>query len=503
MTPSAARAVGALAALTVLAGCASSTPAVGPSPTTMPTPPTALTSFYQQKLDWQKCGVDLCATLTVPLDYAHPGSATIKLAVLKVDATDQAHKLGALVVNPGGPGASGVQFAAAGAQGYFRKALTSRYDIVGFDPRGVGKSTAVNCGNTDQTDQVVAENPDPTTAAEWERANAITQAYLMRCQTLSGALAGHVSTVEAAHDMDVLRAALHQPKLDYFGVSYGTFLGATYANLFPGNVGRMVLDGAMDPALSTLQMTLQQARGFEVALRSYVDDCVRQSACPLGSTDEAAVARVQQFLAQAQAHPIPTGTPRELNESLAMYGIWAPLYVKANWPQLTDAFREVFTKDTARQFLDLADAYIGRDDHGYLDNSLAAQNAVNCLDRDDYTPWQQVGSLTPEFVKASPTFGRAFAAMLASCEFYPVQTHNRPAPVHAVGAAPIVVIGTTRDPATPIEWARALAQQLTSGVLVTRNGDGHTAYHTGNACIDDAVENYLVRGVVPHNGMAC
>lgn len=489
------RRLAALALVALLAGCG--TPAAQQPPLPKPT---SLASYYDQHLSWSPCGSNACARLTVPLDYAHPTGAQIQLSVLKVAATG--HKIGDLIVNPGGPGGSGTQFAAEGAGGYFRSALTQHFDIVGFDPRGVGDSTAIKCGDTAQTDAVIATDPDPSTAAQWAQANAITKAYLQRCKTLSGALVAHVSTVEAARDMDILRAALGQPKLDYFGASYGTFLGATYAGLFPKNVGRMVLDGALDPALSTTQQTLQQAHSMEVALRSYVADCVGQGGCILGSTVEAAVGRIQALLRQIDAKPLPTGS-RPLTRALALYGIWAPLYVKANWPALTAALTEAITQRSGKQLLALADAYVGRGPTSYLDNSIAAQNAVNCLDRDDYVPWQQVPALVPAFQKASPTFGRAFATMVASCDFYPVASHHRTAAIRAAGAAPIVVIGTTRDPVTPLTWARALAGQLASGVLVTRNGDGHTAYSEGNACINNAVENYFVKGVVPREGLAC
>lgn len=481
----------------VLAGCG-----VAPAKVAVPVlKATSLRSYYSQRLVWSPCGANSCATLAVPLDYARPAGKQIHLSVVKVSATG--HKIGDLVVNPGGPGGSGVDFAVGGAGGFFRPALMQHYDIVGFDPRGVGLSSPISCGNTEQTDALVEANPDPQTPAEWAQANAIAKTYFDRCRALSGDLVAHVSTVEAARDLDILRAALGQPKLTYYGASYGTFLGATYAGLFPRKVGRMVLDGAVDPALSSEQMTLQQAHSMDVALRSYVSDCVSRSGCVLGSSVEAGVARVERLLAEAEASPLPTGSSRSLNGALALYGVWAPLYVRANWPQLTDALVEAITQHSGKQLLALADSFVGRGPKDYLDNSVAAQNAVNCLDRDDYVPWQRIGALVPAFLKASPTFGRVFASLLASCEFYPVQTHHKTSAIRAAGAPPIVVIGTTRDPVTPLAWARALASELQSGVLVTRNGDGHTAYSEGNACVNNAVENYLVRGVVPRTGLAC
>lgn len=500
------RRVAVVFAAVVLAGCG--TPVAKPAPTPTPTPPLpssspALATYYHQKLAWRDCGADQCADLTVPLDYAHPTGRVIKLSVLRVPATQRSHRIGALVVNPGGPGASATQFAAEGALGYFRPALTEHFDIVGFDPRGVSAKAAINCGNTAQTDAIAEANPSPRTAAEWQATIAVARSYMQRCQRLSGPLVAHVSTVEAAKDMDILRAALGEPTLNYFGASYGTFLGATYAGLFPHNVGRMVLDGALNPALSSQEMALQQARSLEVALRSYVAGCVAAKGCPLGTSVPAGVARVQQLLAQVAAHPLPTGTAHPLDEALALYAIWAPLYVRANWPQLTSALTEAIDRGRGSQMLDLAYGYIGRGTTSYDDNALAAQNAINCLDNDDPVPWQQVESLVPEFQRASPTFGRVFASLLPTCSFYPVQDHHRTSAIRAQGAAPIVVIGTTRDPVTPLGWARALASQLASGVLVTRNGDGHTAYSEGNDCINNLVEKYFVSGVVPRSGTAC
>ncbi|HEY3534024.1 MAG TPA: alpha/beta fold hydrolase [Pedococcus sp.] len=254
-----------------LSGVAGASPSPEPSApartSPMPSTSRALARFYHQGLDWQACGGNQCAQLTVPLDYAKPQGRTITLAVLKVPASDQQHKVGALVVNPGGPGGSGVQYAAAGPV-VFGNVLPKYFDIVGFDPRGVGHSTPLQCASTAELDHFVASDPDPDTAAERHQMDREVHAFGEGCLHDSGALARHMSTVEVAKDMDILRGALREPRLDYFGASYGTFLGATYANLFPSHVGRMVLDGAINPALSNEKLSLEQAHGFEVALRA-------------------------------------------------------------------------------------------------------------------------------------------------------------------------------------------------------------------------------------------
>jgi pimeloyl-ACP methyl ester carboxylesterase len=470
----------------------------GPLPATDP----ALARYYHQQLDWSACGSNQCTKLTVPLDYAHPDGRTLRLAVLKVPAGDPQRKIGDLVVNPGGPGASGVQYAES-ASTVFRSALTDRFDIVGFDPRGVGKSDPLECVSTHQLDELIASDPDPDTAAERARMDQLVHGFGEGCVRHDAELARHMSTVEAARDVDILRAALDQPRLDWFGASYGTFLGATYANLFPKNVGRMVLDGAIDPSLSKAQLSLAQAHGFEVALRAYVEHCVAEGNCPLGDQVGPAVRRVRTFLDQVEKQPLPTGTDRPLTAGLAMMGIWLPLYATSIWDQLTVALRQAIDQHNGFNLLTLADFYASRGPKGYTDNSMDALYDVNCLDKDDSIPTSQVPRHFPEFLKASPTFGKAFAFSLSTCSVWPVKSHHTTTALHAKGAPPILVVGTTRDPATPIAWAKALARELDSGVLLTRNGDGHTGYNQGNTCVDTTVEDYLVDGKVPRDGKAC
>jgi hypothetical protein len=265
----------------------------------------------------------------------------------------------------------------------------------------------------------------------------------------------------------------------------------------------MVLDGAIDPALSNEQLSLQQAHGFEVALRAYVADCVQRGSCFLGATVDEGTRRIRQFLDQVEAHPLPTDTSRQLTVGTAMLGIWMPLYVKSYWPQLSAGLQQAMQQGSGSKLLSLADLYTSRGPNGYLDNSIEALYDVNCLDHDDAIPTSQVPSHFAQFLKASPTFGKAFAYSLSTCSSWPIHTGRTSHALHAPGAPPIVVIGTTRDPATPVAWAKALARQLDSGVLVTRNGDGHTGFHQGNACVDNAVQGYLVHGRVPRNGLAC
>jgi pimeloyl-ACP methyl ester carboxylesterase len=473
-----------------------------PVPVDAVTPPSPqLASFYAQKLDWTRChGSDACATLTVPLDYARPTGATIKIAVLKVPASDPAHRIGSLVVNPGGPGQPGTDFAER-ADGYFGQTVLKHYDVVGFDPRGVGESSPIRCVSDQQMTKFLQADPDPDNAAEGAAYQRLAQAFARGCVHQSGLLASHVSSVEVAKDMDVLRAALGEERLSYFGASYGTKLGTIYADLYPKRVGRFVLDGALDPKLTNLPMLLAQAQGFETALRAYVTHCVDQGNCFLGTDVETGLRRIKAFVDSVQKRPIPAGG-RLLSGGDAFTGVLLPMYSRSYWPLLTRGLQQAFEGDGSL-LLQFADSYAGRDGDKYVDNSVQAINAINCLDDPTAVAADKIPALYPEFEKVAPTFAEAFAWIANGCIGQVAKSDAVAPPVGAPGAAPIVVIGTTRDPATPYQWAVNLAHDLSSGVLITRDGDGHTGYHSDNECVNHAVDSYLVNGVVPADGLRC
>jgi len=476
----------------------------GSGPTTSPPPSSPeLTRFYSQTLDWASCeGSFECATLEVPLDYADPTGDTIDLALLRAPATEQDRRLGSLVVNPGGPGQPGTDFAAQSGLA-LGDPLLDRYDIVGFDPRGTGDSAPVDCLSDRALDQYVGADPDPDTAPERRGFVRLSEELLQGCAERSGPLAAHVSTIEAARDMDVLRAALGESTLRYFGASYGTKLGATYAELFPERVGRFVLDGAVDVSLDFRQLALGQAEGFETALRAYVDNCVETvDSCFLGDSVEEGLTRISDFIDSVDAEPLPTSSGRELQVGHAIYGIALPLYVRDYWFLLSSALGDAFDGDGSA-LLQLSDLYNSRGPTGYTDNSREAFAAISCLDDPSSIAPDEVPAAIPAFEKVSPTFGSFFAWGLIGCRGTEEESTEEPLEIDGAGAAPIVVIGTTRDPATPYEWAESLAAQLDSGVLVSRDGDGHTGYHKGNDCVDDAVHAYLLEGTVPDDGLSC
>jgi pimeloyl-ACP methyl ester carboxylesterase len=473
---------------------------VTPEPGSEKAPQKSLKRYYGQTLAWKACGDHDCARLRVPFDYRHPNAKAITLALLRVPASG--HRIGSLVVNPGGPGAAGTGYAAAGGA-VFGAPLLEHYDIVGFDPRGTGHSSPVDCLSDLGLDQYVAGDPTPDNAPEERRLVAEATKFGHGCAQRSGALAAHISTLDSARDMDILRSALGQRKLDYLGASYGTKLGATYAELFPRQVGRFVLDGALDPTLTMHQLALGQAGGFQTALDAFVDNCVQTSNnCFLGSSRDAGLARIKGLFDSLDRNPLAVGN-RTLTEGNAFYGVALPLYNRDYWVLLSQALKAAFAGDGSA-LLRLSDAYASRNaDGSYADNSLEAFYAISCLDDPSYVTPATAEKQAAQFQKVSPTLGAAFDWSQVSCVGQVATAPEEPPTIDGAGAAPIVVVGTTRDPATPYAWAEALASQLESGVLVTRDGDGHTGYHSGNACVDRAVEGYLVNGKVPHDGLSC
>ncbi|HYW22605.1 MAG TPA: alpha/beta hydrolase [Terriglobales bacterium] len=500
------RAAAAVLLVLALSGCSLQAPLPFFKARSSPTPSASaanLTRFYGQRLAWRDCGGGFqCSTLRVPLDYQHPSGDVIGMAVIRHPATDPGHRIGSLLVNPGGPGGSGIGYARSASQ-IVSAALLADYDLVGFDPRGVGESTPVTCLDDAQMDAFVATVPDPQTQTEQDE--AVNEAKLLagQCEARSAKLLPHVSTVEVARDMDVLRQALGDARLTYLGKSYGTFLGATYADLFPSKVGRVVLDGALDPRLDANQLGLQQAAGIELAMRSFLADCVKRSDCPLTGDATVAETRVSALLASVRLRPIRGDGTRTVDLALAETGMIAALYTDTTWPFLRLALRFALQGD-GRGLLQLADAYDDRGPDGhYQSNELAANYAVNCLDRPDVASVADVEARVPSYSQASPLFGAGLAWGDLVCAYWPTKATGRPHAISAAGAAPILVVGTIRDPATPYAWAQGLASQLASATLLTYDGDGHTAYRRGSTCIDSAVDAYFLHGTSPQSGLRC
>ncbi|MEU9554779.1 alpha/beta hydrolase [Streptomyces fumanus] len=474
------------------------------------TPP-ALSPYYGQKLSWRECGVPgfQCATMKAPLDYAKPADGDVRLAVARKKATGPGKRLGSLLVNPGGPGGSAIGYLQQYAGIGYPEEVRARYDMVAVDPRGVARSEPVECLTGPAMDTYTQTDITPDDERETERLVDAYKTFAEGCGANAPKLLRHVSTVEAARDMDLLRAVLGDERLNYVGASYGTFLGATYAGLFPDRTGRLVLDGAMDPSLPARRLNLEQTAGFETAFRSFAEDCVRQADCPLGGrgTSPARVGEnLTAFFRKLDAQPLPTGDAagRELTESLATTGVIAAMYDEGAWQQLREALGSAMKKNDGAGLLALSDSYYERDPNGGYSNLMSANAAVNCLDLPAaFSSPDEVRDALPDFEKASPVFGEGLAWASLACAYWPVQPSGEPHRIVAAGAAPIIVVGTTRDPATPYRWARALARQLSSGRLLTYDGDGHTAYGRGSTCVDSTINAYLLRGTVPPDGKRC
>ncbi|MGW1557710.1 alpha/beta hydrolase [Streptomyces sp. NPDC002144] len=473
--------------------------------------PSALAPYYEQKLSWRSCGVPgfQCATMRAPLDYAKPGAGDVRLAVARRKATGKGRPLGSLLVNPGGPGGSAIGYLEQYAGVGYPAEVRARYDMVAVDPRGVARSEPVECLSGRRMDAFTQTDTTPDDTKETGELVDAYKKFAEGCGAHSPDLLRHVSTVEAARDMDILRAVLGDRRLTYVGASYGTFLGATYAGLFPERVGRLVLDGAMDPSLSARRMNLDQTAGFETAFQSFAKDCVRQPDCPLGTrgTTPAQVGEnLSAFFRKLDAHPIPTGDAdgRKLGEALATTGVIAAMYDEGSWGQLREALTSAMKENDGAGLLVLSDSYYERGADGRYSNLMFANAAVNCLDLPAaFSSPDQVEKALPAFEKASRVFGEGLAWASLNCAYWPVRATGEPHRIEAKGAAPIVVVGTTRDPATPYRWAQSLSRQLSSARLLTYVGDGHTAYGRGSDCIDSAIDTYLLDGTPPTQGKRC
>ncbi|WP_019547865.1 alpha/beta hydrolase [Streptomyces sulphureus] len=470
--------------------------------------PKSLKPYYAQKLTWDSCGQTgfECAELRAPLDYDSPRkSEELKLSVVRKKTEGDGRRIGSLQVNPGGPGGSAIDYVQQAAALSYPQAVRDRYDIVGMDPRGVARSEPIECLDDAGMDTFTTVDQTPDDAEEVGQLTSAYKKFAEGCKKRSGARLAHVSTTEAARDMDLLRSALGDDRLYYLGASYGTYLGATYAGLYPQRAGRLVLDGAMDPSLSSLRINREQTGGFETAFRAFAEDCVGRTDCPLGTGSvKEAGERLAAFFKKTDAHPLKTDQKgRRLTESLATTGVIRAMYDEGSWPALREALKDA-QRGNGSSLLMLSDDYYERSPDGSYSNIMYANPAVNCLDIPPaFDGPGDVRKALPSFEKASPVFGRGFAWAALNCAYWQTDPADEPHTIEAKDAAPIVVVGTTRDPATPYRWAEGLAAQLSSARLLTYDGDGHTAYLRGSSCIDSAINDYLLSNKPPKDGTTC
>ncbi|MFI2208590.1 alpha/beta hydrolase [Streptomyces sp. NPDC020141] len=479
-------------------------PGTGPGGAALPA---ALTG---QKLDWKRCEAPVaahggyaerpgeqwrCATLRAPLDYREPSGETIGIALIRAEAKDSDRRIGSLLFNFGGPGGSGV--ASLPSSGNDFETLRGRYDLVGFDPRGVAQSSAVVCRDSAQTEAAHRLDSTPDTAGEERAYMENARAFGAGCAKRSGKVLPHIGTTSAARDMDLIRQVLGDGKLHYLGFSYGTELGAVYAHLYPSRVGRLALDAVVDPTADFAGGARNQVLGFQRTLENYFKS--------RGIGADEGTERVVKLLEKVDREPLPTDSDRDLTENHALAGIILPLYSEKQWPYLTDALKAAEGGD-GTQLLMLADSFNNRDQNGKYSTQDHSQRAISCADSKGRMTTDQVKSrYLAEFTEISPVFGPFLAWDLAGwCADWPVPGAWEKPEVSAEGAAPILVVGTTGDSATPYEGAKKMADELGEGVgvLVTNKGDSHGAYGTSE-CATRTIDAYLLDGKIPPNGKVC
>jgi len=471
----------------------------------------ALAEYEQQKLDWSSCYDYFdCTELRVPIDYEDLSVGTFRISVLRAAAKDSDKRLGSIVVNPGGPGGSGVDYA-YNADYIFSPDITDVYDIVGFDPRGVAMSEPISCFTPEELDENIASDSKPDNDAEIADLLTESEAFAEKCAENTENLE-HFTTMETARDMDILRAALGEKKLNYVGKSYGTYLGTLYADIFPNNVGRFVLDGAVDPNISMKEQNLAQAIGFDGAVTAFVKDCLteNESECPFIGTPAEVIKDIISTLQAAATAPLPQKDPadgddRIITESIMVIGMASSLYDDVDgWPKLRQAFSET-TENYGDTFLQLADEYSGRNPDGtFMSNDFDSGAVIDCLDWKDRRTIEQYKADAKEFATKAPVFGPYIAFSGVHCQFFPQpSTQRAPDTLTQIKTAPIIVIGTIRDPATPYTWSVSLAKIFTGSRLISLDADGHTGHGRGSACVDDAVDEYLLTGTLPSANLSC
>ena len=467
--------------------------------------PAAVAPYYHQSLTWKNCGKSQqCATAIAPMDWDHPSKATdISLALTRASATGT--RLGSLFVNPGGPGASGYDLVHDDLDYAASKTLQTSYDVIGWDPRGVGRSTPVTCYDDKKLDEFiygVATNPVNSPAWVTEVTEQ-SKDFAASCLKNTGPALQFVDTQSTVHDLDMLRAAVGDTRLNYLGYSYGSDIGMYYTDRFPKKVGHVVLDGSTDSTLSTFAISLTQSTGFEQALKAYLADCPSTKNCPFPGSVDDSLAKISALDDRLATTPIDAPDGRALDQNLLDTAINSGLYDKSSWPYLSDMFSEIRKGTTNTAFL-LADSYNGRNADGtYKDNSLEAFIAIGCLDYPTETDPTVLASENAQLVQAAPTLTRPSVIGDVTCENWPFRNRVAPPVVTGAGAAPILILSSTGDPATPYQWGVALSKQLESAHLVTRHGEGHTAYNRRIPCIDNTVDRYFVSGTVPKKDPDC
>jgi pimeloyl-ACP methyl ester carboxylesterase len=448
-------------------------------------------------LTWTPCGEGFsCTTLDVPVDEDDPALGTVPLALTRLPAADPANRVGSIVVNPGGPGLSAVD-ALQATWAQVLPVVRERFDLVAFDPRAVGRSAPLRCATTVELDRAFALDPSPDDPGELAALVEANAALATACARSAGRLLGHLGTDDAVADLERVRVAVGDERLTYLGYSYGTTIGAAYLDRFPDRVRAMVLDSPFPPSLTWDEVLTGQATGFERALEAFLEDCEQTSCAFRGAVRGDLGQAYDRLVARVDGAPLPGDASRELGPGELFLAVLAALYDReSGWPALAAGLAAAQQGDGA-PLLALADSYLGRGPEGYS-NVNEASLAVGCSDRQYPDDPAAYVALADELEQQAPRFGQAVALTGTVCAAWPAGPQERPEPVRAEGAPPVLVIGTTGDPATPYDWAVELAERLESGVLLTHRGQGHTVYGVdGPPCVVEAVDDYLFTLEVP------
>ena len=479
-----------LVLVTILgAACTRNTPTAKQTPT--PKPPGAIA--------WADCGGAFqCGDLEVPLDYDHPDGRKISLAVIRVPARDKAHRIGSLLLNPGGPGESGIEFLRGDVASLSN--LNRRFDLVTWDPRGVAESTPITCIDGPQEDEYLALDTVLDDTEEKQAAIKAAKDFADGCQKRSGDLLPFMDSVSTARDMDQIRIAVGDDKLTYLGFSYGTYIGQWYAHFFPDRVRALSLDGVVDPTVSANDGLLAQVGGFEQNLQAFLKDCKARSSCGYGRSGDPGT-KLTALMNRLDKTPLKVGR-RELTRALAMTGLLVSLYDESLWRYLDQALTGAENRD-GRIFLLLADAYNHRNSDGTYSNLFnGAYHSTYCLDYTVPTDIAAYDALGPAYSRASPLFGPWSQYANLQCAFWPVKPKHGQGPITVTGAPPILLVGGTNDPATPYSEAQSVNRQIQGSVLLTREGNGHTSYDS-SACAHAAEDAYLISLTLPAAGTVC